>query len=117
MDGWVGGWVHGWVHGWVAGSLERVFGMQACCQQSVLTIDVRALPCPALRPALPLAGAFPLWLAPVQCRLVPVNAAVADYVAGVAASLREAGVRVEVASGAAACMLLLALLLQLRLCV
>jgi hypothetical protein len=54
----------------------------------------------------------------VQCRLVPVNAAVADYVAGVAASLREAGVRVEVASGAAACMLLLlALLLQLRLCV
>lgn len=45
------------------------------------------------------AGAFPLWLAPVQCRLVPVNAAVADYVADVADKLRAAGLRVEVVSG------------------
>ena len=39
-------------------------------------------------------------LAPVQCRLVPVNTAVADYVEGVAETLRTAGLRVEVASGA-----------------
>ncbi|KAI3434559.1 hypothetical protein D9Q98_002632 [Chlorella vulgaris] len=45
------------------------------------------------------AGAFPLWLAPVQCRLVPVNAAVAEYVCDVADALRSAGVRVEVSSG------------------
>lgn len=45
------------------------------------------------------AGAFPLWLAPVQCRLVPVSGAVADYVHSVAADLRTAGLRVEVVSG------------------
>lgn len=44
-------------------------------------------------------GAFPLWLAPVQCRLVPVSSAVADYVHSVAADLRTAGLRVEVVSG------------------
>lgn len=56
--------------------------------------DIRA-PCPCS----PYAGAFPLWLAPVQCRLVPVNSAVAEYVARVAADLRAAGLRVEVVSG------------------
>ncbi|KAI7835328.1 hypothetical protein COHA_010768 [Chlorella ohadii] len=45
------------------------------------------------------AGAFPLWLAPVQCRLVPVSSAVADYVDRIAADLRTAGLRVEVVSG------------------
>ncbi|PRW20597.1 threonine--tRNA chloroplastic mitochondrial 2 [Chlorella sorokiniana] len=45
------------------------------------------------------AGAFPLWLAPVQCRLVPVSSTVADYVDRVAADLRAAGLRVEVVSG------------------
>eukprot|EP00775_Hariotina_reticulata_P010606 gene10606-10764_t len=42
------------------------------------------------------AGAFPLWLAPVQARLLPVNEAVLPYVSEVASKLREAGVRVEV---------------------
>lgn len=41
------------------------------------------------------AGAFPAWLAPVQVRLVPVAEAFNDYVEGVAARLRERGVRVE----------------------
>ncbi|EFN51790.1 hypothetical protein CHLNCDRAFT_56367 [Chlorella variabilis] len=45
------------------------------------------------------AGAFPLWLAPVQCRLVPVNDAVMGYVSGVAQALQAAGLRVEVSSG------------------
>jgi len=35
----------------------------------------------------------------VQCRLVPVNAAVEEYVASVANTLRAAGLRVEVAKG------------------
>jgi len=42
------------------------------------------------------AGAFPLWLAPVQVRLLPVNDAVAEYAKKVAEQLSEEGVRVEV---------------------
>ncbi|WP_194948176.1 threonine--tRNA ligase [Actinomyces trachealis] len=42
------------------------------------------------------AGAFPTWLSPVQVRLVPVAEAFDEYVDGVAAKLRQAGVRVEV---------------------
>ncbi|SPT54099.1 Threonine--tRNA ligase [Actinomyces bovis] len=42
------------------------------------------------------AGAFPAWLSPVQVRLVPVAEAFDEYVDGVAAKLRERGVRVEV---------------------
>ena len=49
--------------------------------------------------AFGFAGAFPLWLAPIQCRLVPVNAAVADYVTSVSNDMRAAGIRVEVAAG------------------
>ena len=45
------------------------------------------------------AGAFPLWLAPVQLRLLPVNEAVAPFVHDVAAKLRAAGARVEVSGG------------------
>ena len=45
------------------------------------------------------AGAFPLWLAPVQVRLVPVNDTVALFVADVASKLRAAGARVEVVTG------------------
>lgn len=48
------------------------------------------------------AGAFPLWLAPVQARILPVTDAVADYASEVAAQMRAAGIRVEIASGAAA---------------
>ena len=42
------------------------------------------------------AGAFPLWLAPVQAIIVPIADRHADYAETVAARLREAGLRVEV---------------------
>lgn len=42
------------------------------------------------------AGAFPLWLAPVQVRLIPVADAFDDYCEQIAASLRAEGLRVEV---------------------
>ncbi|NIR45603.1 MAG: threonine--tRNA ligase [Gemmatimonadetes bacterium] len=41
------------------------------------------------------AGAFPLWLAPVQVRLIPVTDDFIDAAREVAVALREAGVRVE----------------------
>ncbi len=42
------------------------------------------------------AGAFPPWLAPVQVVGIPVTERHVEYLEGVAARLREAGVRVEV---------------------
>jgi len=42
------------------------------------------------------AGAFPLWLAPVQVVLLPITDAQNDYAAGVAERLRSAGFRVEI---------------------
>lgn len=42
------------------------------------------------------AGAFPLWLAPVQMRLLPVTDAAAAYCAEVAAAAAARGLRVEV---------------------
>lgn len=42
------------------------------------------------------AGAFPAWLAPVQVVGIPVAAEFGDYLDGVAARLREHGVRVEI---------------------
>ena len=42
------------------------------------------------------AGAFPLWLAPVQVRLIPVADAFNDYMDDIAKKLRKEGVRVEV---------------------
>ncbi|HHW14871.1 MAG TPA: threonine--tRNA ligase [Firmicutes bacterium] len=42
------------------------------------------------------AGAFPLWLAPVQIKVLPVTPAAVDYAAQVAAELEEAGLRAEV---------------------
>jgi threonyl-tRNA synthetase len=42
------------------------------------------------------AGAFPLWLAPVQAIAVPIADRHADYAQTVATRLREAGLRVEV---------------------
>ncbi|HEY3543218.1 MAG TPA: threonine--tRNA ligase [Gaiellaceae bacterium] len=44
------------------------------------------------------AGAFPFWLAPVQVRILPVAEAHADGAAAVAAALRDAGHRVDVAA-------------------
>ena len=41
------------------------------------------------------AGDFPLWLAPVQVRLLPVRDAHFDYVTEVAAKMRAAGIRAE----------------------
>ena len=42
------------------------------------------------------AGAFPVWLAPVQAVMIPIAERHAEYAEKVAAQLREAGVRVEV---------------------
>jgi len=41
-------------------------------------------------------GAFPMWLAPVQARLLPIADRHHEYAHGVARRLREAGVRAEV---------------------
>jgi threonyl-tRNA synthetase len=40
------------------------------------------------------AGAFPLWLAPVQVAVLPVSEKVAEYAAQVSAELKAAGIRV-----------------------
>ncbi len=42
------------------------------------------------------AGAFPLWLAPVQVGLVPISERHKDYATKVESALKEAGLRVEV---------------------
>ena len=42
------------------------------------------------------AGAFPLWLAPVQVRLIPVADAFDSYLEGVAKKLKKQGIRAEV---------------------
>ena len=42
------------------------------------------------------AGAFPAWLAPVQVVGIPVSEEYVDYLRGVAATLAELGIRVEV---------------------
>jgi threonyl-tRNA synthetase len=44
------------------------------------------------------AGAFPAWLAPVQAAILPVSEAHADYAHELAAQMRQAGLRVEVAA-------------------
>jgi threonyl-tRNA synthetase len=61
------------IHRALFGSLERFFG---------LLIEH-------------YAGAFPLWLAPVQVRVLPITDRINDYAAGIAAQLRESGFRVE----------------------
>ena len=62
------------IHRAIFGSLERFFG--------ILTENY--------------AGAFPLWMAPTQVRLLPVTDAVTPYVEETARLMREAGVRVDV---------------------
>jgi threonyl-tRNA synthetase len=42
------------------------------------------------------AGVFPPWLAPVQIRLIPVNADLAAYASEIAARFRSRGLRAEV---------------------
>ena len=62
------------VHRACYGSLERFFG--------IITEH--------------FAGAFPLWLAPEQVRILPVSEKFSDYAAQVAARLRTEGLRVQV---------------------
>ncbi len=42
------------------------------------------------------AGDFPLWLAPIQVRLLPVSDEQHHYALGVAMQLKQAGYRVEI---------------------
>jgi threonyl-tRNA synthetase len=42
------------------------------------------------------AGAFPLWLAPVQVAVLPITDRINDYAAQVAQDLRASGLRAEV---------------------
>jgi len=42
------------------------------------------------------AGAFPVWLAPVQAKLIPITDRHNDYAADVAAKLKAAGIRVDI---------------------
>jgi threonyl-tRNA synthetase len=46
------------------------------------------------------AGAFPLWLAPEQVRVLPITDKQLDYARQIEKTLREAGFRVEVDTGA-----------------
>ena len=45
------------------------------------------------------AGAFPLWLSPVQVSVLPVSSAQEEYTEQVVTTLKERGVRVELLSG------------------
>ncbi|MEX1158866.1 MAG: His/Gly/Thr/Pro-type tRNA ligase C-terminal domain-containing protein, partial [Thermomicrobiales bacterium] len=45
------------------------------------------------------AGAFPVWLAPVQAVVIPIADRHVEYAEQVGARLREAGLRVEVDAG------------------
>jgi len=65
------------LHRAIFGSLERFFG--------ILTENC--------------AGDFPLWLAPVQMKLLPVTDAVQDYCHEIAAKAKKAGLRIEVDRG------------------
>lgn len=42
------------------------------------------------------AGKFPVWLAPVQVKVLPISDKYLDYAAGVQQQLRRAGIRVEI---------------------
>jgi threonyl-tRNA synthetase len=46
------------------------------------------------------AGAFPLWLSPVQVAVLPISEKVIDYAGQVEAALKEAGLRVELNTSA-----------------
>lgn len=65
------------IHRAIFGSIERFFGIlvENC------------------------GGAFPLWLAPVQCKILPITDAFVGYANEVADKMRDAGIRVEVSSG------------------
>jgi threonyl-tRNA synthetase len=46
------------------------------------------------------AGAFPLWLSPVQVAVLPISEKVIEYAGQVEAALKEAGLRVELNTSA-----------------
>jgi len=62
------------IHRAILGSLERFFG--------VLVEHY--------------AGAFPLWLSPVQAVVIPIKDTIKDYAAGVKEAVQEKGIRVEI---------------------
>jgi len=64
------------IHRAIFGSLERFFG--------ILTENY--------------AGAFPLWMAPTQVRLLPVTDNVSEYVEETARQMKKSGIRVEITS-------------------
>jgi len=66
------------IHRAIFGSLERFFG--------IVTEN--------------FAGDFPLWLAPVQCQILPVTDEVLDHCYDVAQRMKERGLRAEVVTGA-----------------
>ena len=41
------------------------------------------------------AGAFPVWLSPVQVKILPISDKMNDYAAGILKELKAAGIRVE----------------------
>ena len=65
------------IHRAIFGSLERFFG--------ILTENY--------------AGAFPVWIAPVQVRLLPLTDTEDEYIQRVPNDMRAKGIRVEVKSG------------------
>ncbi len=46
------------------------------------------------------AGKFPVWLAPVQAKILPISDKFMDYAEGIQAKLFDAGIRVELDSRA-----------------
>ena len=73
------------IHRAIFGSIERFFGIlvENC------------------------GGAFPLWLAPVQCKILPITDAFVGYANEVADKMRDAGIRVEVSLGGCSPLLML----------
>ena len=98
------------IHRAIFGSIERFFGIlvENYAGAVVLTTERKVLvytvwPLVAIDTATHAvagaAGAFPLWLAPVQVRFLVVTDAVRPYVNELAQRFRQAGVRLEVCSG------------------
>lgn len=61
------------IHRAIFGSIERFFG--------ILTEDC--------------AGAFPTWLAPVQCRLLPVNSSSEEFCSKYVKRMKDEGIRAD----------------------
>lgn len=66
-----------WLHRAIFGSIERFFG--------ILVEN--------------FAGAFPIWLAPVQCRILPVTDGILPIAQDVLARMKKEGIRAEIVAG------------------